>query len=275
MNLKKLADILTEPFSGITDELGGFLPNILKALLLLLIGWLVALLLRTVTARLLTRLHLLVQQHTSERIRKGTGMQWLASDIIARIVFWIVFLIFLAAATEALELQVVTGVLSRLIQYLPTVLAAVLIFLAGVILSNLARTGIQSVTTSAGIAHGELLGQFARFIILLITGVIVLDQVGVDSTLLIVISGIIVGAMIGGAALAFGLGARTAVSNIIASHYLLQTYKVGQKVKIGESQGIITEFKTTAVVLDTPEGLVLVPSKEFSEKASILFDEGD
>ncbi|MBN2290670.1 MAG: mechanosensitive ion channel [Candidatus Glassbacteria bacterium] len=275
MDFKHWTDTLSQAFPEYFLRLQGFLPNLIKALVLLFIGWLIALFLRYLTARLIRRLHGLVQQHTDRHGHKSSGMEWLTSDMIARIVFWMVFLIFVAAATEALELKVVTSLLSSLVQYLPTVLAAGLIFFAGLILGNLARAGIQSATASAGIAHGEFMGQGARFAILLVTGVIVLDQIGVDSTLLIVITAIIVGAMIGGAALAFGLGARTAVSNIIASHYLLQTYRIGQRVKIGESLGKIVEFKTTGVVLDTPEGLMLVPSKEFSEKVSLLLDEGE
>jgi small-conductance mechanosensitive channel len=103
--------------------------------------------------------------------------------------------------------------------------------------------------------------------IAVVTGI---DQAGVESRFLIVTITIVLGAVIGGAALAFGLGARTAVSNIIGSHYLRQTYRVGQTIRIGAVEGTIVAMTTTAVILDTSGGRVLVPGKEFSETASTL-----
>ena len=76
--------------------------------------------------------------------------------------------------------------------------------------------------------------------------------------------------MVGGSALAFALGSRTAVANILALHYVAQSYKVGQRVRLGDLEGEIVEFKKTAVVVATADGLVLVPAQEFSERRSTL-----
>ena len=103
--------------------------------------------------------------------------------------------------------------------------------------------------------------------IAVVTGI---DQVGVESRFLIAALTIVIAAVIGGAALAFGLGARTAVSNIIGAHYLRQTYRVGQTVRIGSVEGSIVAMTTTAVILETGGGRVLVPAKEFSEGVSVL-----
>ena len=96
------------------------------------------------------------------------------------------------------------------------------------------------------------------------------DQLGVESRFLTLTITVVIAALIGGAALAFGLGSRTTVSNIIAAHYLRQVYRVGQTVKIRDLYGRIAEITPTAVLLDGPEGRVLVPAKDFSEVASVL-----
>jgi small-conductance mechanosensitive channel len=80
----------------------------------------------------------------------------------------------------------------------------------------------------------------------------------------------VIGAIIGAAALAFGLGSRTAVSNIIAAHYLRQIYRVGHTVKVGNVHGKILEITPTAVIIEESDGRVLVPAKEFSEGISVL-----
>jgi small-conductance mechanosensitive channel len=84
---------------------------------------------------------------------------------------------------------------------------------------------------------------------------------------------VIVGAGLAGAGLAFGLGARTAVSNIIASHYVSQAYRVGQTVRVGSVEGQIVQTTPTAVFIASPEGRVMVPANQFSETTSVLVTE--
>ena len=70
-----------------------------------------------------------------------------------------------------------------------------------------------------------------------------------------------------------GLGARTAVSNIIASHYVAQAYRVGQTVRVAGVEGRIVETTPTAVFVAGPEGRVMIPAKTFAENASTLVTE--
>ena len=73
-----------------------------------------------------------------------------------------------------------------------------------------------------------------------------------------------------GAALAFGLGAKTSVSNILGSYYFQKTYQVGNRVQIGEIVGLIVQISATTILLDTKSGKVSIPSKVFNEEKTIL-----
>jgi len=84
---------------------------------------------------------------------------------------------------------------------------------------------------------------------------------------------VVVGATLAGAGLAFGLGARTAVSNIISSYYVAQAYSVGQSVRVGGVEGKIVQTTPAAVFVAGPEGRVMIPAKQFSEQASVLLTE--
>jgi len=98
------------------------------------------------------------------------------------------------------------------------------------------------------------------------------DQVGIDIRFLTTIILLAVAAGSGSVALAFALGARTAVGNIIACHYLRQTHQVGQIVRIGDVQGRIIEFTSSSVILEGADGRILVPAKTFSEGVSVLLE---
>jgi small-conductance mechanosensitive channel len=269
MGYERWVEALNESMGLLLQKISGFLPNILSAVALLVVGWLLARVLRFACARLISGLDHLIRRYGMERLLIRVGLERRASDLIGSIVYWIVFLAFFAAATETLGLPVVATWLGGISTYLPRVLVAGLILLAGLLAGSIARDALATAASAAGIAYGALLGRIVFIAILLIAIITGIDQIGIESRFLTATITIVIAAIVGAAALAFGLGARTAVSNIIASHYLRQIYRVGQTVKIGEAQGIIAEITNAFVIIDNSNGRLVVPAKDFSEKISV------
>ena len=272
MDFKSLNSSLHQMTGEFWELFLKFLPQLTLVIVLLVAGWLLGRLARTLARRLVLR-H--ARQRTGpamEQALNESGVDRMASEIIGRIAFWAILLIFAALAGEVLGLAVVSSGLAVLIRYLPSVLAAGLIGFAGLVLSNLARDAVMTLSTT-GRFNGKIPGQLVRYAILLLTTVVALDQIGIDSTLLILATGILLAGLLGSATLAVGLGARAEVGNIIALHYLAKSYSVGQKIRIGEVEGRIVELSANGVVLDTDQGRTTVPGREFSERSSCLIDE--
>ena len=261
---------LSDSLNLLAQRIGQQLPNLLGAAALLLIGWGLARLLRTWSRRLISRLDWFVRSEAIENFLRRIGMQRGVSDLLSSILFWAVFLLFFTAATETLGLPVLAAWLAGISYYLPRVLVAVLIVFAGLLAGNLARDAITGAAGAAQLEYGSFLGRAVQGVILLIAIVTGVDQLGIESRFLTVTITIVIAAIIGGGALAFGLGSRTAVSNIIAAHYLRQIYRIGHTVRIGAVHGKIVEITTTAVIIENSDGRVLVPAKEFSEGVSVL-----
>jgi small-conductance mechanosensitive channel len=270
MDYSRWVEALDRSFNLFVQRVSEHLPNFLGGVLLVLGGWLLARVLRATVIRLSGRLDGLVRSQAKDDFLRRLGVDRPASVVIGSIVFWLVFLVFFTAATETLGLPVLATWLSGVSYYLPRILVAALIILAGLLAGNLARDALTATGSAAGLAYSELLGRAVYAIILLIAVVTGVDQLGIESRFLTLTITIVIAALIGGAALAFGLGSRTTVSNIIAAHYLRQTYRVGHSVRIGSHHGKIVEITPTAVVLEGPEGRVHVPAKDFSEVASVL-----
>jgi len=263
------AVVLEESLSGAWEAVARFLPNATGALALLAGGWLVARLLRAWTSRLVSGLDRLIPKRLFERDVGSGGVDRLASELVGRLVFWVVFLFFAAAAGEALQLPIATSSLARFSSYLPNVIAAGVILFVGIVAGNLTRSAILGAASSAGLGYGEALGQSAKLVVMMVAGVVAVDQLGVHSTLLIVTLSVLLASVLGAVGLAFGLGARTAVGNIIAAHHVVQLYRVGQHVRVGDVQGEIVEFRSIGVVLESPEGRVFVPAGRFAESVSV------
>jgi len=269
------AEALNDSMTLLAQRIGGYLPHILSALALLIGGWILARILRLASVRLIAGLDALLRRQGMERFLIRIGLQRPASELVGGFVYWVVFLIFFAAATETLGLPVVATWLGGVSTYLPRVLVAALILLGGFLAGSIARDALTTAAGAAGIAYGALLGRIAYIAILLIAVITGIDQVGIESRFLTATITIVIGSIVGAAALAFGLGARTAVSNIIAVHYVRQHYQVGQTIRIGDAQGRISEITNTSIIVENSNGRLMVPAKEFGERVSTLLkDEG-
>lgn len=254
------------------------IPTAVLAIGVIVLGYLVALVLRRLVTRLLrrwsTRLVGVVERISH---RRGVAMpieQAEAESVVVtvsgRIVFWLVFAIFVAAATTLVGFPVVSSWLQGFAAYLPRVLAAVAVLLLGILAGHIARILVLSAAASAGLTYARTLAQTTHVCVILIAAVIAIEELGVQVTFLIVLGSIAVGCVLGGAALAFGLGARGAVSNLVACHYLVRSYRIGHRIRIDGFEGAIVAIEPTAVVLQTADGRVSIPARLFGEKPSTL-----
>lgn len=249
-----------------------YLPRVLGALAVLFIGWLLASAIRFVSRRVLAKAHGLLPT----RILASSVDEWQrwVVPIVSGLVFWLILFFTLGAAFELLGFAALTGGFSGFAEYVPRVIAAVLVLLGGVIAGNLAASWITSSARAVRIDYGESVAKAVRTGIVLLASVVALAQAGIDSTLLVVALATVLGAFLGAVALAFGLGARATVANIIGAHYFRRVYKVNQNIRMGPHEGRILEIRPTGILLQTSDGVTLVPASVFNEQTSVLLEEG-
>ncbi|NIO40369.1 MAG: mechanosensitive ion channel [Burkholderiales bacterium] len=263
-NQTNVGSTLMSGILGVVDHVVSFLPSILGAIALLIIGWL-ARLLRIVTwraARLLDKLisHLIGPQ--AERLRVGA-----ASRVLGTIVFWVVLLFFVTAATEVLGLAPFTYWLSRFVAYLPTLAAGTLIMVAGYALSRIVADLVRTTARGFSPAQRATLARVAQFTIIAAALLVGADQIGVKVTFLVIFIGAVAAAVVGGVALAVGLGARDYIANLIGAHYLREAVSLGQILRVGSIEGRVVDVTATALIMETGDGRVSVPARIYNEQA--------
>jgi small-conductance mechanosensitive channel len=94
-------------------------------------------------------------------------------------------------------------------------------------------------------------------------------QVGIDNTVLVALIATLFGVLLGAIALAFALGAKTTIANMLGAQSIAQTYNAGDIIRIANIEGKILRITRTSLILETHEGQVLVPAKRFSEQESV------
>jgi len=269
-NYSKYSSLLAESFDNFVRTLGDYIPSLLGAAVLLIVGLAIAWVLRWLILRLGSGIDRLYHRFG---LGGNLSLRWPISRILASIVFWLVILFFATAAAEALSVPGLTEWLNKLIAFLPAVLVTLLIIVAGILLADYVRDHVRVSAAAIGLEQTELLAALVRLIILAVAVILAFQHLGLDVGVVEEIMVIAVAAFFAAVALAFGLGASLTVTNIISSHYVRKLYRIGQRIRINDTEGNILEMTPTAVILDTAEGRIVVPSKSFNEHASVLLDE--
>lgn len=262
-------------FSELAGQVMAYLPRVLMAIAILLAGWFIAKMIRLLSERLISGLDRLWHKAVVRSGLEQLQPRYPPAKIAGEFLFWLTILLFVSLAAQLLGLGIFVTWLTKVVAYLPLLLAGMLIVLAGFVVSSLVRDLVAATAISAGIVQGDLLGRSAQVVILLTAIILGIDQIGIDIMFLAVVSGIILSATLGAVALAFGLGARVHAGNIIAAHQLQQVYKPGDRIQIGDISGRIIEITTTRVVLDASEGRITIPAGLFDASVSTLRAEGE
>lgn len=254
-------------YTGLLDVIAAYLPKLLGGVLLLLAGWLLAYLLRALVTRLAAGLgRLLPRLWPGNHQRASSSSR--VPGVIGALVFWAVLLAFLTAASQVLGLTVFAVWLDRVLAQLPLIAAAALILVFAFALGQFVRNLVHEL--AATLEYRGLLGVAAQVSVWAVALVIALDLIGLDTTFLVVLAGIVVGSVAGGAALAFGLGARSWVQDLLGVRELRSRYREGDTVRLGELEGQIVQLTARAVILEMPDGRVAVPGRWFTDQPCTL-----
>ncbi len=180
-----------------------FIPKLLGFLIIILIGWLVASALAKVVTFFLRKIGFdrIATRIGLTRLEESMGTKMDPAALLGQIVYWFIFLVFLVPAVDALGLTAVSTLLGQVIAYIPNVFVAIIVLFLGTLAATFVADLVRGATASANIGNPGVFAAIARYAILGFVGLIALEQLQIAPALL----NILFTAVVGGAALAFGL----------------------------------------------------------------------
>jgi len=243
------------PLAGVLDRageaLGSFLPRLGGALVLLVVGVLVARLL----GRLLTRglrsagIDDLAERWGVHDVIARIGLERSLSTLIGRAIRIAATLVVVFAALSLLGLQFLSQSLNQAVLVLPKVLIAAGLLLAGVVVAGLIRSRVDRLAYQLDLPIP--LGQVAQVAVLAVFAVTAAAQIAISTLVLMVVLAILLAAAAATFALAFGLGGREVARALSAGRYIRGSYRVGQSISVGDVRGEITAIDSAFTVLAT------------------------
>jgi len=255
-------------WSDTLDRLQAFLPNLVGALVVLLIGWLLAWLAKRITRRVLGRVGF---DRFAERTGvidalTRVGISESASYLMGRAVYWLLLLGFLMVAVETSGLTAVAGALQALVAYLPRMLGAVIVLVGGAVLGRFLGKGAEALAVGSGVEFHALLGKAVQYLVLTMVIILSVDQLGLNTRLLSNTVTNLLTVTGAGLALALALGSQGAVRNLLAGFYAKELFEIGQTVRIDMHEGTLEAIGPLKAVIALPEGWVTVPNSALMEQ---------
>lgn len=216
---------LTEQLSDSANEfwttVGDYMPKLFGALVLLILALVVAKLAQAVVERVL-KLARVDQLAKNKQVAQTLKSAEVSIDLVAiagRIVFWVVIIIFALTIADVLELTAMSDVIREILNYLPHVLAAVIILTVTVAGARLVRDVVRASLVRMQVDFAHNVSSVAFYVLIVFGTLMAVDQLGFDTTILTANITVIVSGVVLALALAFGLGGRDTAKNVIDEAY--------------------------------------------------------
>jgi hypothetical protein len=214
MNVKEWTTLTTDAVTASLKSVVNYMPKLVGALVVILIGVLVAWAIKTVIVRVLKFVKL--KPYTDAiGLNKVFPENLELTELLGDLAKWIIMIIFLLPALEILDLAQVNTLVTRVVAYLPNVVVAVAIVIVGAIVADLISRVVESTASTIGAKTAAIAADVARWAVVVFVVLAALMQLGIATTLIDrVVTGLVaMGALAGG--LAFGLGGQDTAKEAI------------------------------------------------------------
>lgn len=254
--------MLSDSVVSASDKVWGLLPEILFAIVVIFVGWVAAVLIHHVVLWILGffAVDKLAAKTPLQGMLKSIGIHKSISEILGWLVFWLAILLTLIVASDTLHLQQVSEGLAVITNYIPQVIAALLMIIFGMLLAKFLQMLTLQALNRMDIGYKKFVGKAVQLVVLIFVFVAAIDQLGFNLHYILngVVTIVSVGLLMLGLGAAFG--ARTVIDNATACQQLKRQLSIGDEIALNGDSGTVKEFTMTNVVLDTSDGIKVLPA---------------
>jgi hypothetical protein len=215
--MREQFDLILDSLRNSWFQVAALLPRLVAAVLLLIVGWLLARLVQRVAVRLMRLVRLdAAAEHTGvdDFLVRG-GVRFTVVSLLGQILYWALILIFAVAVFNVLGLTVAPDLVDRVAGYLPNVVAALVVVVFGSIGARFIRGLVVAYLSNVGMKDGSRIGMLVQGALLVFVGILALEQLGIAVALLASAFELAFGGFCLALALAFGLGGRTWAESLL------------------------------------------------------------
>lgn len=260
MNYNQISESLLSSLNMMWGTLILFVPRVLTAIFLLIIGYFISKIISRVIKKVLTKIEI-------NKLGEKTGLAQLLvsmklspdlAHVLSKICSIFVFFIFIISAVDVLGMAALSTTLDSFILYIPNIVGAIIVFFIASTAAHFARQAVEKMGDALKIDFAGALGSVVYFSIMLIGVILAIGQLKIETDFLThVIEILLVSAGVA-MSISLGLGSRDVSKNIISGVYLKDSLTVGTNVKLGNFEGVLKAIKPVCFELMDQSGKTIV-----------------
>lgn len=241
------------------------LPKIAGAIALLLGGWILAKVLERLIRKALEAIKIdkLAARLDEIDLVRQTNLSIRPSIILSKTIYYVLLLLFIVAASDSLNMPVVSKQISNIVEYTPKLISAFTIFILGLVVSNFLKNIVHTTGKSLNIPSARIISSAVFYFLFITISITALEQGGMNTSFLtdnikIILAGVVLAFAIG-----YGVASRDMARNILAASYSRKKFAIGDRIQFEDVIGEIVELDSTTVTIETENGEVLIPQARF------------
>jgi uncharacterized membrane protein len=257
------------------EEIIPILINIGKFIGILILAWIVLKIVLSTLKKVLkaSRVDVLSDKLNEAEIF-GENFKIKLSKILLLLVKWIYIVVVTIAVSNYLGLDILSQQISSILNYLPKLLSASIMFLIGIYAASIVRNSLRTFLKSIDVNGSNLIGNIAFFTIAVLVGLTSLDQAGMQTEIIKDYLKLILSAFLFAFAVALGLGSRDVVKRLLYGFYSRKNIEIGDHIEFNNTKGIVIGIDNICIILRTTEGKVIIPIEELvNSKITLINNE--
>lgn len=264
-------DVLA-PFQKVFDSIIESLPLVAGFFAYVIVAWIIIKILLWVVKKILVKSNV---DKWSDKLKEtkifgDTTINIVLTKVILGALKWFLVIVFIMVGADMFGLEGISNGIQNFIAYLPRLFTALGIFVVGAYLGTIIKKAIISMFKSLEINGGNLVGNVAFYLIVIFLSITALDQAGIDTSILKSNLTLLIGSILLAFTIAFGLGAKDAVSRLLYGYYSRKNIQIGSTVIIGEVEGVVISIDNICFTIATATGNVVLPIKEVVDTKVII-----
>jgi small-conductance mechanosensitive channel len=268
VNYEKIQEIITTNLLSLIGVFTTYLPRILFAIILLLVGYLISKIASRMLAAGFRKMGLdkMSDKVGFSELLSSWNIKSTLSQLVNTFLFVFFFTLFLMSVADILEMKALSGVFDKLFSYLPNIVGAFVVFMGSAIAGHFAKNFVFKTLNNLNLEFAKPLSNIVYFALMLIGVILALSQLKIETAFLTQVIQIILIGIVVALALSLGIGSRDVSKNLISGVYLKDSLREGAYVKVGHYEGTLVSIRPVCFELqDTNGKSIILPNSRLLE----------
>jgi hypothetical protein len=242
------------------------IPRVIGAIIIAVLGMVIA---KAIAKLVVTLLSKAGVDKAAEKLNQMDALREykikiVPSAVLSKVLYYIVLLVFLIAATETLGMPAVSKLITDLINYIPNIISSGIVLIIGLVIADAAKSATVTATKSLGIPSGKLISNILFYFILMTMMISALSQAKIDTDFIKSNLNIILAGGVFAFALGYGLSSKDTMANFLASFYSKSKFRIGDYITINGVTGTIVHIDNNSLTLQTDKSYIVLPLSKFT-----------